>query len=324
MIHSTYCIIRLKAFFFSTVLMFVFSCRMQPGSDRHYADGNPDKVYKLRFNPAVGSKFYYTIANNSELKMEVGDKKVGNQSKSTIGMSYVVGKDTGGRFLLNMVYDKIHLQTKKDDTETDLNTEGTSDSLELVQKLLNIVKGDTIQAVLSSRGELIAVNGYDEIKRKILASFNANDAYSKATAEKQWDQKIKEGLIKKNMEQLFAIFPDSAVHVGDKWKLSSIEKDEINMNIKSTYMLKDIHNGVVAISSQGEIASDNSTGNSMGYSFTATINGKQEGEFEMDTSTGMLLDSKIESDIEGEMTVMGRQIPITIHLTARIDGRKLQ
>lgn len=255
--------------------------------------------------------------------MEADDKKVDNQSKSTVGVKFVIGKDSIGDFLLNMVYDKIHIYSKNGDTESEMDADNALGSLDPVEKLLGILKGAAIEAVLSPRGELRSVKGYDEIKGKIMASFNPNDTYSKTIAEKQWDQKIKEGLIKKNMEQLFKIFPDSAVHVGDKWQLSSIEKDEIDMSIKTSYTLKDIHDGVAVIESEGKISSENSTGNAMGYDFTAVLTGKQEGEFEMEISTGMLLTSKIDSRMEGELTIMGRKVPITIRSTAKIEGKKV-
>jgi hypothetical protein len=41
-----------KLLFLLSVLLVLVSCKIQPGSSRHNADGNPDKVYKLRLNPA--------------------------------------------------------------------------------------------------------------------------------------------------------------------------------------------------------------------------------------------------------------------------------
>src|ERR1700722_155593 len=93
------------------IVLFSF-CKTQPSSDRHYADGNPDKVYNLRLNPVVGSQYYYSITNESHFKMEVSDKKIDNQNKSAVGMSYVIGKDSTGNLLLNMAYDKIRIYTK--------------------------------------------------------------------------------------------------------------------------------------------------------------------------------------------------------------------
>ena len=305
-----------------SIFFFHTSCKIRPSSERHYADGNPDKEYKLRLNPAAGSKYYFTIISGSEFRMEVDGKKVDKQNKSTIGVSYAIDKDSAGNFRLSMVYDKIHFYSKNKDGETDLDA-GDSASLDPVEKLMGILKGATIQSVVSPQGDIRSIKGYDELKSKLLASFNPNDRYSRAIAEKQWEERIKEGLIKKNMEQLFKIFPDSAVHVGDKWQLSSVQKDEINLNIKNSYTLKDIHDGVALINSEGIITSDNATGTTMGYEFTADIKGKQEGEFEMETATGMLLSSKISSDIEGEMSMMGRTIPITIRSTMKMEGKKV-
>jgi hypothetical protein len=45
------------------------------------------------------------------------------------------------------------------------------------------------------------------------------------------------------MEQVFHIFPDSAVHVGDRWKLSYTEHESINLVNASSYQLKEITDG---------------------------------------------------------------------------------
>lgn len=309
---------------FYTVTFLFFTCKMQPGSDRHYADDNPNKVYKLRLNPAAGAVYDYDITNGAEFKMKVDDKEVDNQSKSTAAVSYAIDKDSAGDFVLNIVYNKIHLSSKKKDEETEMDADHNANSSDRVEKLLALMKGTAIQATISPRGDIKSIQGYDDLKAKIMASFNADDAYGKAMAGKQWDQRIKEGLIKKNMEELFKIFPDSAVHVGDKWKLSSVQKDEVSLDIKSTYILKDIRDGVAIIESEGEVSSDNTVGSSMGYEFTADLKGKQEGDFEMETATGMILSSRVTADIDGEMEIMGRKVPITIRTTMKMEGKKVK
>jgi hypothetical protein len=254
--------------------------------------------------------------------MEVAGNKIDNSNKSTVAVSYGIDKDSAGDLLLSMVYDKIHFYSKTKDGETDLDAGNAANSLDPVEKLMNILKGATITAVVSPKGAKRPIKGYDELKAKLLASFNPNDTYSKAIAEKQLEERIKEGLIKKNMEQLFKIFPDSAVHVGDKWKLSLTQKEQLPLTIRNSFTLTDIHDGIALIRSEGDITNDNATGNAMGQTFTADIKGKQEGDYEMEAATGMLLSSKISSDIEGEMTMMGRKVPITIHSTMKTEGRK--
>lgn len=310
--------------FISTAIFFATACKIPSGSGRHYADGDPSKMYKLQFNPKPGTNYYYTIDNESEFKVDAGEKKVDNQNSSKVGLSYKVSRDSSGNFLLTIQYDKIHIHTKNDGDELDMDADNGINSIDPVEKLLGILKGSIVTATITPAGVTKSITGYETMKEKLLASFNANDTYSKNVAEKQWDKNIKEGLIRKNMEQLFRIFPDSAVHVGDKWRMTTDEQDEVKMTIKSVFTLEDINDGVATIRSSGDITSANSTGNEMGYDFTVNLNGKQTGEFEVKTATGLVIRSSIESDITGEMEMAGRKVPITIHSAVKTLGRDLK
>src|SRR6266404_3316427 len=119
--------------------------------------------------------------------------------------------------------------------------EGSGDPAE---KMLGLLKGINIQAVVNPARQIKSLKGIDEIRDKVMANFNPGDTYGRSMAGKQWDERVKEGLVKNNIEQLFKIFPDSAVHVGDRWKLSATE----------------IVDGTAVVHSEGEINSDHSTG----------------------------------------------------------------
>jgi hypothetical protein len=146
----------------------------------------------------------------------------------------------------------------------------------------------------------------------------------RSAAEKQFDQRIREGLIKKNMEQFLNIFPDSAVHVGDRWKISSTRTDQLKVHIITTYQLSEIRDNIAVITARGEVSGDNSPGNMNGYDYTADLKGEQEGKFEVETATGMLLNGNMISDIGGQMSMMGREIPLTLHTSIKMEGRKLK
>jgi Family of unknown function (DUF6263) len=190
--------------------------------------------------------------------------------------------------------------------------------------MLGTLKEAIITAIVSPSGEIKSVTGYKEIGEKIIAGFAENDIQGRTMAQNQWDQVIGEGLIKKNMDQLFKIFPDSAVHLGDTWKLSSREEGELKMNVSSSFTLKAINSDIAIIQSKGQISSDNTASNLMGYGEVSTdLKGEQEGEFEMETKTGMLLSCKIKASIKGTIQVMGRDIPVTISTTVKMTGKKI-
>lgn len=308
----------------SFFLILTFSCRTHSVSDRAYADGNPDKVYKLRLNPQSGSKYEYTIANVSDIRIEAEDKKIENKNTTTVGMTYTINKDSAGNLVLDLRYNKIHQHTKNGDTETDLDADRSGESSDPAERLFGVLKGASIQAVIGPKGETKSVKGYDEIRNKILESFTPSDTYGKTVAAKQWDEKVKQNLVKNSIQQLFAAFPDSAVRVGNKWKLNTVQDEGVAMTINSFYTLKDIHDGIALITSIGDVSSNNQVFGEMGNNFTAELKGNQKGEFEVETTTGILLNSKVETDVKGALTSMGREIPISLHSEVKLEGRKLK
>ena len=257
--------------------------------------------------------------------MEVQDKPLYNVNKSAVGISYFTDRDSAGNLILHTVYEKIHFHSKNGDTETDLDTEHTGESKDPVEELLGILKNDTITVVVSPMGETRSIRGYEEMKTRLLNKISAGgNAYLRSTAEKQFDQRIKEGLIKNTMQQFLNIFPDSAVHVGDRWKINTTQQDQLKLNISSSFQLKDIVDGRATIISQGDVTSAGSSGVISGYDYTADLKGQQHGQFEIEIATGMLLNSSISSDIEGSLSVMGREVPVKLHTAIKMEGKKLK
>ena len=304
-------------------LMMAFSCKTHPYSSRHYDENNPNKVYHLRLNPPVGSQYTYTVTRSTEFQTEVDGKKVDNENRSTMEVTYTIGKDSSGDILLTIVYDKIHLYAKNGDAEEEQDADKAAESTNPVEKALGILKGAHLRAVVNAAGQIKSLEGDEAIKDKLMAGFSPDDTYAKSIASQQWDRQVKEGLLKSNMEQLFNIFPDSAVHVGDRWKLSSTQHEQIDLITKTSCQLKEIVDGTAVIRSQGEITSENAPGTLNGTPYTADLKGKQEGDLAMETMTGMLLSSTSESEITGTISSVGRDIPVTIMISIKIVGRKL-
>jgi hypothetical protein len=312
-------------FYFGLVLLVsVVACKTHPGSSRYDEDNNPNKVYHLRLNPPVGSQYTYTVTRSTEFEMEVEGKKVTNRNKSTNECTYTIGKDSSGDILLNIVYGKIHLYSKKEETEEEQDADKAEESTDPVEKALGILKGANLRAVVNAAGQIKSIQGDEAIKDELLAGFSPGDTYAKTIASKQWDQQIKEGLLKNNMEQLFNIFPDSTVHVGDRWKLSSTQHEQIDLITKASCQLKEIVDGTAVIRSEGEISSDNSSGTLNGTPYAADLKGKQESELAMETSTGMLLSSTSESEIKGTISSVGRDIPVMINIITKLEGHRVK
>ena len=314
----------MKKYILLITIIYAVACKLPTNPDKQYSNKGQASIYNLHLNPAIGSNYQYEMINESRFEMEVNDKKVKNENKTTVGFNYAVDKDSAGNFVFAMKYDKIQIHTQNDDNEFDQDADNAALTDKPVEKLLGILKQAHIIATINPLGQVKKVDGYNELTAKILESFGNADAYTKSKAQEQWKQFIEKGVIQKGMNQLFKVFPDSAVHVGDTWKLSSGETEALGMNVVSFLTLKEMDNNLAIISVEGDIGSDNSTLDLMGQKVSANLKGKQEGEYQLDIKEGMLLKGSITAKVKGTIKMTGKEIPVDIETSVIINGKKVQ
>lgn len=309
---------------FLFIVLCVAACRPQPNTSRDNDKFDPAKMFRLQLNPVAGSSYNYDITNESETTLELNDKKTEAENKATTGIIFSINKDSSGDFLFNMKYNKIHLYIKNGETETDADAGNAATSIDPTEKALGMIKDARLVATISPAGETKNITGYQELGDKIIAGFATDDINGKTIANNLWNKKIGNGLVKGTIDQLFKIFPDSAVHLHDNWRLTSKQQGEISLIVKNSYTLKAINNDIAVISIEGTITSDNTGNNVMGMGdVTTDLKGGQEGEFEMETKTGMLISCRMKGKAEGTIHVMGKDIPVVVKSSVKIDGHKL-
>lgn len=194
---------------------------------------------KVSISLASGASYRYTITNESATELEATGKAVNTLHKSEVGITYDVQQDSAGNYVLHLHYDRIHLYTKTGDNETELDAANAAATLDPTEKMLGLLKEANITATISPSGSVMAISGYKDLGEKILTGINA-DVTSRNMAKTQWEKVIGDGMIKKSIEQLFSVLPDSVIHIGDTWQKKTRQKGEIDMNVTSTFKLKDI------------------------------------------------------------------------------------
>ncbi|MBO9200795.1 MULTISPECIES: DUF6263 family protein [Niastella] len=322
---------------FSGMLVLALSCNtgskkhQQPVADKtdstskevvqsETAEGD-NPAYHLRLNLAKGSTYHYTVEYETNTGLEVAGKKINVLNQSEIGVTYVIDKDSAGNYLFQVKYDKIHIRTKTGDKETEYtvpNAEGTADPME---KMLAALKTANIVATVTPAGKVTSITGYQGLSDKMLAGLNT-DVQSRKMAQAQLEKVIGEGILKKNIDQLFNLYPDAAIHVGDSWKTSATQKGEIPLDVQLTNKLKDIDDDIATIKSKGVVSSNKADANIMGQQVTSSLQGEQSGESEVEIKTGLLLSSKTKTDVQGTLQMMAQEIPVTIRSEVKVDRKK--
>lgn len=315
----------MRNWFVIVVVFVITGCQLGRDANNEAQPGDLSKQYKLELNPAAGSSYLFQISTENNSELEIDGKTVNNKSETGADIQYVINKDSLGNYLFGISYNSIKLYTKNGDKETEaIASEGTI-PVSSLDRMLGILRESAITATVTKTGQVVSMKGYDEMGEKILASFSPNDINGKAIAQQQWEQLIGKGLVKKNLDQLFKIFPDSAVHLGDKWKLMSKEAGEFDLTITSYNTLKAINDNVALISSEGKIKSDKSVSSQVGHTaVSADLTGTQEAEFQMERQTGMLIGCTIRATIEGTVQLMGLEVPVKIKSLVKVKGKKLE
>ena len=305
--------------------LFLAGCKLQADSYSEYDKSDPSKTYRLRVNPIPGSNYHYEVTNETTMSMEVEGKEIENENGSVVQIGYKVDKDTASDgLLLTMQFEKIRMYSKNNGNLKEIDADNGTMSGDPVEKLFAILKETKLQSTLSPRGETKLITGFNEIGNKIMAAFPATDEATRMGIEAQWNKTIGDNLIKSNIDQFFKLFPDSAVRVGDTWKIGNKLAGQLPLVVKNIYTLKAINDDIIIIESQGTITTNNPTTDIMGIgnNVVATLTGEQQGEYEMEAKTGMLIRSRVKGNTKGTIQVMGREIPIKIKTDLRINGTK--
>jgi hypothetical protein len=181
----------------------------------------------------------------------LSDNKIDNLNKTDVGVVYSINRDPAGDFKIELQYDKLKIFTKSGDSEMEMDAANAALTINPVEKMLGVLKQAVIVANVNQTGELKSITGYDELTEKIMAQVGSSDVYTRETARKQWEQSVGKGMVRNNLDQLFKIFPDSAVHIGDKWKLNINQGDALGLDAKASFMLKGIEVDNALVSSSG-------------------------------------------------------------------------
>lgn len=234
-----------------------------------------------------------------------------------MGINYAVASDSSGNYLLKISYDNIHVYSKNGDKEIDADAQKANFSSNPTERMLGVLKNASLTAVISPKGDVKGIGGYKELSSQLMANLDTTDVNVKQIAQGQLDKIIGFQLVQKNLEQLFKIFPDSAIHVGNKWKINATQNGDFNLIVKSVFHLDDIDNDMGYVRSESEIEGDHTSLAMMGYSVVPNLKGSQTATYAVEAKTGMLINSLIESEVKGSLQLAGKEVPITINVKVR-------
>jgi Family of unknown function (DUF6263) len=288
----------------------------EPGADNKYYSG-------LRLKK--GDKYYYTLKASIATNLEINEKKIETNNETEVGLRYEVVNDSANTFLLKITYDKLHLHLNKTDTEDqDFDANNAAETQDPMDKLLSDIKGGSLLILLNDKGDVLRATGSQEIMDKIMKPMATESLEAKKKVGDFVTKLTGQAFINENMKDGFKILPAGGVKEGDSWNKKSTQSAELTFDVNSTYTLSSLDDGIAEITVEGAIDNlKDAKTRFMGYDVTTNLSGSQSGKFKADISSGLVIYSKTNTSISGEIQLLQRNVPVTIKVKKEAQAKKM-
>lgn len=266
----------------------------------------------LEFNLQKGKGYDYEMVWDFHQDLMSQDIKMSIMTNYSMD---VIDEDDSTK-TIEAAYKDFKMNMKMMGMEIDVDTDKPSvnDSLSdlkgnpsaLMSKIFSMIKGKKFDMKVNKEGKVLEVTGMDQLFGDMSDSLNLDKADKEKMGE-AFKQQFNSDDIKKQFAQLFYIFPQKKVKVGDSWEKSYETDGKMPAKYTTTYKVKDIDGNMVTLSSKTDIESS---------SDQMKISGTQNGNLIVDSQIGLVVNADFDQDID--VTVGG--ITFTMKGKGKIKG----
>jgi len=178
-------------------------------------------------------------------------------------------------------------------------------------KTFGQIIGKKFEVTISPKGRVLDIKGFKEILSSLENS--SSDPTTKKLIESTFDEKK----MISNFESSYRLFPEKPIKIGDTWAQKNTVESVVPIEINTGYKLKEVNNGIAKITSTGDVKMKSDDVEISGMKMKIDIAGKYDGTYDMDVSTGISNKTIINMPVNGTMSVMGMEVPVSINSTTQ-------
>ena len=267
----------------------------------------------LKFNLEKGKDYDYEILWDIDQQMMGRDNKISilggytinvTDEKENIRTLTAVYKNF--KMYMNIMGVEINIDTDKPSEPMD-EAEIKANPLGMMDRVFAGIKGKEFTMKVDEDGKVLEVNGFDQIINGMTDSI-AMDEDTKMQVRVSLQDQFNEQAVKDQFSQVFTIFPNKEIKVGDSWDKSIQMGGRMPAQYTTRYTVKEIEGDHVTLSAQTNIGSENSD---------MEIKGTQHGSLLVDSKTGVVINAEFDQDMETKT----KEMEIKIIGKGRIKGK---
>jgi hypothetical protein len=262
----------------------------------------------LRLNLQPGTTYTSTIdMTNAEKQGANGEEQMLTNEMLWIWDYAVLDKDMRGNTDIRLIYKRVKLIQDFGGQRFEYDSDNPPEFLDPSMKSMASLIGSDLYVNLTPEGKVLNVEGIDSLLDRTISAMDLPESPQKDVIIDNLKKQFGYDAMKQALEQITAFYPQNPVAVGDRWKSDVNLTSGFPMRIISNYALKSRENGRAEITVSSEILSDPASNKmTMGpLTMAYDIRGGQTGSIQADEATGLPLNSTLNLDFTGTVTVSG-------------------
>lgn len=276
----------------------------------------------LRYHLQQGDLF--TVEQQAEQqitqKIDQSEHRVTNRISAVLQFRVVGRRDSS--YLLDFEFKDLVFSIHSNIQGDMLNIRARElDESDVQSRLFNSLLDSPIRMELSTRGEILEVQGGDSLVARMIASTGLEDGFTKTLMKKSLEQEYGSQALASSYEQMTYFYPARPVQAGDRWKNTFGGKLEAS----NTWTLDSLLADRAIISGESSIRmKTQESGTSM------VLEGSQHTHIRTNRKSGFISQMTVESTADGSSTMVqtgALEIPthIRTHITyTLIDFKHVQ
>jgi hypothetical protein len=269
----------------------------------------------LKFNLEKGKGYEYEIVWDMDQKVMGQDSKISIAALYTmqvIDESNKVKTITGTykNFKMNMKMMGMEIDVDTDKPSPPMNEEELkANPMGMMNRIFSGIVDKSFTMKVDEEGKVLEVSGFNELLQSMADSMGVSDDMKQKMMASLKDQ-FNEQSVKDQFAQIFTIFPNKEIKVGDSWEKSFNMGGKMPAKYTTTYTVKSMEGDHVTLDTKGRITSE---GGDM------EVKGDQLGTVIVDSKTGLMVNGTYTQDID----VKTQGMNLTIEGKGKIKGRPL-
>ena len=201
---------------------------------------------------------------------------------------------------MSMKMPGMNIDIDSDKPQQDNGSEDmTKNPIGMMNKVFAGIVGKNFIIKVDEEGKVLEVTGFDKILTDMVDSMGMDENVKKQVAASLKDQ-FNDQSIKDQFAQVFTIFPNKEIKVGDSWDKSYTTGGKMAAKFTTTYTAKEIEGDHITLATKTKISSDKDD---------MEIDGTQTGNIIVDSKTGLMINAEFNQNMD--VKTQGQSVEIT-------------